>query len=244
MTDAARGESFEHRHTRTLQVIQLLKSVYPNAKIALHYHNPWELLVAVILSAQCTDVTVNKVTDKLFQKYETLADYVNVNPAEFEQDIKSTGFYHNKAKNILSSAEKIQKVFKSQVPKTMEEVLTLPGVARKTGNVVLGNAYGVVVGIAVDTHVARISQRLRLVDMNAVGGKKELNFTKKSLKILDYKKDADPGKIETELIQVIPKSDWFKFTYLVIDHGRAVCKAQKPDCGRCILTKVCPASRV
>lgn len=210
-------------------IIALLKKTYPDAKIVLRYSNSWELLVSVILSAQCTDVLVNKVTDKLFQKYTKLDDYIHADPLEFEQDIKSTGFHHNKAKNILASARLIQEKFEGKVPKTMQELVTLPGVARKTANVVLGNAYGIVEGIAVDTHVLRVSQRLRLVRV---------------AKDVDFKKDADPVKIERELMSVIPKKDWFTLTYLLIDHGRAICKSQNPNCGACVLSRLCPSSRV
>ena len=211
-------------------ILSLLKKAYPNARIVLTYGNPWELLVAVILSAQCTDLMVNKVTERLFVKYKTLDDYVNAYITEFEKDIKSTGFYHSKAKNILAAAKLVKEKFAGSVPKTMEEILTIPGVARKTANVVLGNAYNVVEGIVVDTHVLRLSQRLRLVDVDR--------------SIPDYKKDADPVKIEKQLMEYLPKDMWFKTTYLLIDHGRAVCKAQKPDCAHCVVSAHCPASRV
>lgn len=233
-----------------MKIIDILKKTYPNAKIVLNYHTPWELLVAVILSAQCTDVMVNKVTEKLFKKYRGLDDYINADIKKFEQDIKSAGFYHNKAKNILAAAKLIKEKFAGIIPKTLVQMLTLPGVARKTANVVLGNAYGVVEGIAVDTHVARLSQRLHLVDLDKIGGKKELVFKRPGLGghqrpglEVDYKKDADPNKIEQELMKIVPKQDWFKTTYLLIDHGRAVCRAQNPDCAHCVLNKLCPASR-
>lgn len=226
-------------------VISLLKKSYPDASIVLRYRNPWELLVSVILSAQCTDVMVNKVTERLFATYLTLDDYVNADLHVFEQDIRSTGFYHNKAKNILAAAKLIKEKFNGKIPTSMEEMLTIPGVARKTANVVLGNAYGVVEGIAVDTHVIRLSQRLRIVDENVIGGKKEMFFSRSdSKKILDYKKDADPVKIEKQLMKTTLKGDWFKLTYLLIDHGRAVCRAQNPDCAHCVLNRLCPASRV
>lgn len=220
---------------RVQTILNLLKKAYPNAKIVLTYRNPWELLVAVVLSAQCTDVMVNKVTQKLFTKHPTLEDYVRADIKEFEADIKSTGFYHNKAKNILAAAKLIKEKFGGKIPRTMEEMLTIPGVARKTANVVLGNAYGVVEGIAVDTHVLRLSQRLRMVDLDTIGGKKMA---------IDYKKDADPVKIEQQLMAVVPKEDWFKTTYLLIDHGRAVCRAQNPDCSHCVLKTLCPVSRM
>lgn len=204
------------------QILSTLKKAYPHAKIVLRYHSPWELLVAVMLSAQCTDVTVNKVTKQLFTKYRRLDDYTHANVSQFEQDIKSTGFYHNKAKNILAAAELIKTKFGGQVPRTMEEMLTIPGVGRKTANVVLGNAYGVVEGIAVDTHVLRLSQRLHLVNP----------------------KITDPVKVERELMASIPKKDWFILTYLLIDHGRAICRAKNPDCAACVVNKLCPSSRL
>lgn len=235
---------------RINRIIDLLKISYPNATIALRFSNPWELLVSVILSAQCTDIMVNKVTEKLFAKYKTLDDYVHADRSEFEQDIKSTGFYHAKANNILKTAKLVREKFDGVVPKTMAELLTLSGVARKTANVVLGNAYGVVEGIAVDTHVLRLSQRLRLVDLGKIGGKKALFIPQSSasgsalVPRIDYKKDADPVKIEQQLMKVVPKNDWYALTYKIINHGRAVCKAQNPDCGHCVLNKLCPSSRV
>ena len=226
------------------KIIPILNKTYPKAKIALKYSNNWELLVSVILSAQCTDKKVNEVTARLFAKYKTLEDYVCVDIIKFEQDIKSTGFYHAKAKNILTTAKLIQDKFKGIIPKTMAEMLTLAGVARKTANVVLGNAYCVVEGIAVDTHVNRISQRLRLVDLGKIGGKKKMSFKKDGKEVLEYVKDADSNRIEQELMKVIPREDWFRFTYTIIDHGRAICKAQNPNCHICPLNKLCPASRI
>jgi endonuclease-3 len=224
-------------------IIAILKKTYPTAKIVLTYGNPWELLVSVILSAQCTDITVNKVTERLFAKYKRLDDYIRADIHEFEDDIKSTGFYRNKAKNILASAKIIKEKFNGTVPRTMEEILTLPGVARKTANVVLGNAYGIVEGIAVDTHVHRLSQRLRLVDMMKIGGRKLVVFERDGKPVIDYTRDADPVKIENELMSVIPKKEWFAITYLLIDHGRAICKAQNPNCQECPLGRLCPAVR-
>lgn len=225
-------------------ILSTLKKAYPHARIILRYSTLWELLVAVMLSAQCTDVTVNKVTQKLFAKYKTLGAYVHAEPTVFEQDIKSTGFYHNKAKNVLAAAKLIQSKFKGSIPKTMEEMLTIPGVARKTANVVLGNAYGVVAGIAVDTHVSRLAQRLRLVDLTKIGGKKLMIFERDRKVFIDYTKDADPVKIEKELMAIIPKKDWFGLTYLLIDHGRAVCRAQNPNCAGCVVNSLCPSSRL
>ena len=199
-------------------LLTLLKDHYPNAKIALKFTNNWELLVAVILSAQCTDVMVNKVIEKLFKKYQSIEDYANADIRKFEQDIKSTGFYHNKAKNIKAAANLILEKYNDQVPKTMDEILTLPGVARKTANIVLGNAYGIVEGIAVDTHVRRVSQRLGLTE------------------------NEDPNKIEQDLMKLFDKKDWFKLTYLLIDHGRAICQAKKPKCDECFLNNICPSA--
>jgi len=201
---------------------KILKTQYPNAHIMLSFSTPWELLVAVILSAQCTDKQVNIVTKTLFSKYKTLTDYTNANIKEFEQDIRSTGFYHNKAKHIITAAQRIQEKFDGAVPHTMDEILTLPGVARKTANVVLSNAYNVIAGIAVDTHVMRLSERLQLVSQRAYG---------------------NPVKIEQELMDIIPKSEWGNITYRLIDHGRAICNAKKPRCGICPLQKICPSAQ-
>jgi endonuclease-3 len=232
---------------RTKKIFSILSHTYPDAKIALSYKSPWELLVAVILSAQCTDIQVNRVTEKLFKKYPTFDSYLQANVKIFEQDIRSTGFFHNKAKNILNAALVIQKIFKGEVPKTMNDLLTLPGVARKTANVVLGNAFGVVEGIAVDTHVIRLSQRLRLVPIEKIGGRKAFLVKKSTTRpsnntTIDYYKDASPVKIESELMKVIPKKHWFSLTYRLIDHGRAVCKAMRPRCDQCPLSGYCPAN--
>jgi endonuclease-3 len=233
----------QNKHRRE-KVLEILEKTYPKATIALNYTNSLELLIAVILSAQCTDVMVNKVTEKLFKKYKTLADYCNADIKEFEQDIKSTGFYHAKAKNILETVKIIKEKFNGEVPKTMEDLTTLKGVARKTANIVLGNAYKIVVGIPVDTHVGRLSQRLRLVDMSKIGGKKEFTFKKNGKDSLDFKKDADPVKIEKDLMGWVSKSKWLRISYELIDHGRAICKAQNPKCEMCPLSSVCPTSRV
>lgn len=190
-----------------------LKRLFPDAKIALHYSNNWELLVAVELSAQCTDKMVNIVTEKLFKKYKTLDDYLRADKSEFEQDIRSTGFYRNKTKNILAAAKMVKEKYKGKLPRTMEEMLKIPGVARKTANVVLGNAYGVVEGIAVDTHVRRLSRLLGLT------------------------KENDPVKIERDLMQIFPKSEWFGITYRLIDYGRKYCPARPHDHKNCPLVK-------
>lgn len=226
------------------KILKILKSSYPTATIALNFSNPLELLISVILSAQCTDKIVNIVTAKLFQKYKTLDDYLQADLSEFETDIKSTGFYHNKAKNILETVKIIHEKFRGKIPRTMEELITLKGVARKTANIVLGNAYNVVVGIPVDTHVSRISQRLRLVDLEKIGGKREFTFKKKGKDVIDFKKDVDANKIEKELMNLIPHEDWIRISYEIIDHGRAICKAQNPKCDVCPLSNLCLASRV
>lgn len=203
---------------RALEIIRRLKEEYPDAKIALKYANNFELLVAVILSAQCTDKKVNEVTQTLFKKYRTIQDFAKAPLEELEQDIRQTGFFRNKAKNIKASANMVLERFNGEIPSTMEEMLLLPGVARKTANVVLGNAYGIFEGIAVDTHVKRLSGRLGL------------------------SKNATPEKIETDLMKIIPREEWFNSTYLLIEHGRAVCDAKKPRCDICVLNDVCPSA--
>jgi endonuclease-3 len=204
------------RKLRARKIIAALKKLFPKAGIALNYRNNWELLVAVELSAQCTDKKVNEVTKGLFRKYRTLDDYVKAKPSEFEQDIRATGFYHNKAKNILAAAKIIKEKFHGKIPRTMEEILTIPGVARKTANVVLGNAYGVVEGIAVDTHVRRLAMKLGLTDHD------------------------DPVKIERDLMELFPKKDWFLLTYQLIEYGRHICPARPHDCVDHPLTKIYP----
>lgn len=203
---------------RAIEINRRLKKAYPKAKIMLRFSSPWELLVAVILSAQCTDKKVNEVTAALFKRYQTLEDYVSAKPKEFERMIHSTGFYRAKTKSILTTAQLIKEKFNGKIPRTMAEMLTLRGVARKTANVVLGNVYRVVEGIAVDTHVRRLAQRLGLSASD------------------------NPGKIEQDLISLIPKKDWFKITYLLIDHGRAVCTAKDPRCDLCPLKDICPST--
>ena len=203
---------------RALKVMELLEKEHADAKIALHYKNPLELLVATILSAQATDEQINAITPKLFQKYKTAKDYANTDLSELEQDIKSSGFYHNKAKNLKNSAKLLVEKYNSQVPKTMEELVELPGVARKTANIVLTNAYGVIAGVAVDTHVRRLVQRLGLSENN------------------------DPNKIEKDLMSIVPKDKWMRITDLLIFHGRRVCTAKKPKCAECVLNKICPSA--
>lgn len=199
---------------RTALILKNLKKLFPQAHIALKYGNNWELLVAVQLSAQCTDKKVNEVTDKLFKKYRTFNDYVEADPQEFERDIHATGFFRQKTKNILAAARIIKEKYKEKVPRTMEEMLKLPGVARKTANVVLGNAYGVVEGIAVDTHVKRLAR------------------------LLGFTRHADPVKIEKDLMVQIPREEWFDFTYRLIDYGRKYCVARPHKHEDCPLTKI------
>lgn len=200
------------------RIYQLLLLNYPSAKIILNYSNFWELLAAVILSAQCTDKMVNKITAKLFLKYPKIEDYVKADLVEFETDIKQAGFYRHKAKNILSSAKIISERWSGEVPAEMKALLTLPGIARKSANVILGNAYHKIEGIAVDTHVLRLSQRL------------------------GFSSNKNPVKVERDLMQLFPQKYWFKLTYLLIDHGRALCKAPKPLCAGCFLNKLCPSA--
>jgi endonuclease-3 len=211
-------ETYLEPKARALKIIELLEKEHPDAKIALHYSNPLELLVATMLSAQSTDERVNIVTKTLFKKYTKPEDYANADLKELEQDIRSTGFYHNKAKNLKNSASLLVEKYNSQVPKTMEELVELPGVARKTANIVLTNAYGVVSGVAVDTHVRRLAQRLGLTE------------------------NDDPNKIETDLMDIVPKEKWMRITDLLIFHGRRVCTAKKPNCAGCVLNKICPSA--
>jgi endonuclease-3 len=200
------------------EIIKRLSAAYPDAKIVLKFSNPMELLVATILSAQCTDEVVNRITVPLFKKYRSVGDFASADIAVFEQDIKSAGFYHNKAKNIIAAANLIIEKFDGKIPSSMAELLTLPGVARKTANIVLYNAYGITDGIAVDTHVGRLSQKLGL------------------------SKNSDPVKIEKDLMQIIPRQIWGSFSYLLIEHGRAVCIARKPKCKICTLNDICPSA--
>lgn len=204
--------------SKALKIIELLEKEYPKAKISLNQTNPLELLVATMLSAQCTDERVNMVTKILFNKYRKPEDYAEASLTELEQDIKSTGFYHNKAKNIKKACQMLVEKFNSRVPKTMEEMLELPGVARKTANIVLSNAYGVVEGIAVDTHVRRTSRRLGLTE------------------------NENADKIEEDLMRIVTKDKWMRITDLLISLGRNVCAAKKPKCETCTLNKICPSA--
>jgi endonuclease-3 len=201
---------------RTGEIIKRLKKEYPDAHCALNHTNAFELLIATILSAQCTDVRVNIVTADLFRKYRSPHDYLKVKQEELEKDIHSTGFFRSKAKNIQAACEKIVDVFGGEVPRKMEEILTLAGVGRKTASVVLGNAFGIASGVVVDTHVSRLSQRLGLTA------------------------NKTPEKIEKDLQELVPKKDWIMFPHWLITHGRQICIARKPKCGECILNDICP----
>ena len=201
------------------EILERLKRKY-KPRTALRYKNPLEILIATILSAQCTDKRVNLVTKEIFKKYKTAEDYANADPEEFQQDIRSTGFYRNKAKNIINCCKILVERFDSEVPKTMEELITLSGVARKTANIVLQVGYGIVEGIAVDTHVTRLSQLLGLT------------------------KNKDPVKIEQNLMQFTPKKDWMNLSHLLIMHGRETCIARRPKCNECILNDLCPSARL
>jgi endonuclease-3 len=202
---------------RVKKIWPILKKTYPEAKIALNFRDPLELLVATILSAQCTDARVNIVTKELFKKYKSPKDWAKTDLAQIESDIKSTGFFRNKAKNIKAACSKINEQYKGKVPDTMEQLLTLPGVGRKTANCVLGDAFGIP-GITCDTHVIRLSRRLGLSE------------------------NSDPVKLEFDLAEIVPEKDWTLFSHLLISHGRNICKARKPDCPNCPIAKYCPSA--
>ncbi|MEE8401997.1 MAG: endonuclease III [Candidatus Hydrothermarchaeaceae archaeon] len=202
---------------RATEIIRLLGQKYPDAGVALLHKNPFELLIATILSAQSTDVQINKITKVLFKKYQSPIDFARAPLEEIEIDIKSSGFYKNKAKNIQKTCEILANVYDSKVPRTMAELITLPGVARKTANIVLSGGFGTIDGIPVDTHVKRLSQRLGL------------------------SKNTDPNKIEKDLMKIVPKVDWFNISNLLIFHGRAVCNARRPRHENCILYDLCPS---
>lgn len=208
----------EELKTRVRSVIRRLKRAYPDARCSLNHSNPFELLVATILSAQCTDERVNIVTADLFRKYRKPEDYLKVSPRELEKDIQSTGFFRNKTKSIQGTSKMLTEQYGGVVPKTMDELLELPGVARKTANVVLGNAFEIKAGVVVDTHVTRLSHRL------------------------DFTQQKTAEKIEQDLIQIVPKKDWVIFPHLMIAHGRKICKARGPLCAECPVEKLCPSS--
>jgi endonuclease III len=202
---------------RTAEIIRRLRKTYPDAHCALTHSSAFELLIATILSAQCTDVRVNIVTADLFRKYRGPQDFLDVSQEELERDIRSTGFFRNKARNIQAACRRILEVYGGEVPRKMEEILTLGGVARKTANVVLGNAFGIASGVVVDTHVSRLSQRLGLTE------------------------NTTPEKIEKDLAGLVPKRHWVMFPHWLIYHGRQVCVARKPRCPECVLADICPS---
>lgn len=210
---AARGRGTDPKRVRA--ILSNLDEAYPEAKCALRYENPFQLMVATILSAQCTDTRVNLVTPELFRKYPTPKHLAYANPAELEEEIRTTGFFRNKTKSLIGAGRKLVEEFGGKVPQTMEELLTLPGVARKTANVVLGTGYQVAVGVVVDTHVQRVTKRL------------------------DLTKNTDPKKIERDLMNVIPQDRWILFSHQIIWHGRRVCQARKPRCVECHLERLC-----
>lgn len=205
------------RKKRAAEVIRRLKKAYPDAHCALNHVNSFQLLIATILSAQCTDERVNIVTATLFRKYRGPQDFVDVSQSELENDIRPTGFFRNKAKNIRAACRRLIEVYGGEIPQTMEEILTLPGVARKTANVVLGNAFNIASGVVVDTHVARLSGRLGLTEAKT------------------------PEKIERDLVDLVPKKHWIMFPHWMIFHGRRICNARKPKCRECVLADICPS---
>jgi endonuclease-3 len=214
------SEAFDAKKKRAQTIFRRLEKLYPDTHTALNFTNPFELLVATVLSAQSTDKMVNIITEKLFKKYRSPQDYLKTKPGELEQDVKASGFFNQKAKSIRGLSQKLVEDFGGEVPGTMPELLTLPGVARKTANVVLGNAFGKNEGIAVDTHVHRLSWRLGLSDHD------------------------DPNKVEQDLMKLLARAKWFKVSHLLIDHGRNVCFARNPNCAECVVNELCPAARV
>lgn len=219
MTPARRERpSLKNAPQRIRPIISRLRRRYPDARCALDHRDPLQLLVATILSAQCTDERVNIVTKDLFQKYRAAADYADANPEVFEQEIKSTGFFRNKTKSVLGMARALLERHGGRVPDTMEQLTALPGVGRKTANVVLGTAFGINAGVVVDTHVGRLANRLKL------------------------SKHADPVKIERDLMRLVPQQDWTDFSHLLIHHGRQICVARKPRCEICPINDLCPTA--
>lgn len=218
MTTRKARETTEELKKRTRDIIRKLKRAYPGAKCSLNHNTPFELLIATILSAQCTDERVNLVTADLFRKYRQPEDYLKVSPRELEKDIQSTGFFRNKTKSIQGTAKLLTEQYAGEVPHTMDQLLELPGVARKTANVVLGNAFHIASGVVVDTHVTRLSHRL------------------------DLTQEKTAEKIEQALIPIVPKRDWVIFSHLLIYHGRNTCRARNPNCAECVIEKLCPSS--
>jgi len=213
----AKPKNAAGRAARIKKILVILDKMYPGVTCALHHSSAWELLVATILSAQCTDKRVNMVTPGLFKKYPTIRDFANVSQDELAQDIKSTGFFNNKARSVIGAAKKILGDFGGEIPQDIDQLLTVPGAARKTANVVLGTAFGIASGVVVDTHVQRISHRL------------------------DLTKETEPVKIEKDLMKIIPKERWILFSHQIIHHGRALCVARNPKCAECMLNQLCYA---
>ena len=218
MAESGAGDlsSVKDRHGRARTIVRRLAKAYPNARCTLNYRSPLELLVATVLSAQCTDARVNLVTRELFRKYRTAADYATARREELEADIKSTGFYRNKAKSLQSCCRELVDRFGGRVPGRMEDLVGLAGIGRKTANVILGNAFGQATGVVVDTHVGRLAQRMGL------------------------SRQKEPAKIERDLMELVPRKEWVSFSHRMISHGREVCRARKPVCERCALNDVCP----
>ena len=203
---------------RVIKIVRILRKSYPRLRTALYYKTPFQIMIATILSAQCTDERVNKITPGLFEKYKTVNDFAKAKQSVLEKEIHSAGFYRNKAKNIIAASKKIIKEFKGKVPDNMEGLISLAGVARKTANIVLSSGFKKAEGIAVDTHVKRLSGRLALSN------------------------ERDPNKIEQDLLKIVPKKDWLDLNYMLVDHGRAICNARKPLCGECVVSKLCPSA--
>jgi len=208
----------QSQQERVEEIVKILRQNYPESRTTLKFKTPLQILVATILSAQCTDEKVNQITANLFKKYKTAADFAKANRKDFEEEIRSTGFFRNKARNIRNACQKIESDFSGNIPDNMNDLVSLPGVARKTANIVLSTAFQKAEGIAVDTHVRRLSWRLGL------------------------SKEKDPVKIEKDLMAIVPKSDWLDFNYMLLNHGRKVCQARKPDCAHCVLYKLCPSA--
>jgi endonuclease-3 len=213
-------ENADQRRDRALEVLRRLRAEYPEARTALHHRNAYELLVATILSAQCTDERVNQVTPALFARYPAPIDLAGARPDELQEMIRSTGFFRNKTKSLLGMSNAVVDRFGGRIPNSMEDLVTLPGVGRKTANVVLGNAFGKDEGVVVDTHVARLSQRLK------------------------FTKQREPLRIEPDLMKLFPRTDWTELAHVLIFHGRAVCRAPRPRCEACVVSDLCPSSRV
>jgi endonuclease-3 len=217
VTKPARPRTAAERHARLARILETLDRMFPDATCALHHTNAWELLVATILSAQCTDERVNKVTPGLFAKYPTIEDFAHAPHAELARDVHSTGFFNNKAKSIIGAAQTVLRDYGGEIPRTIDELLKVPGAARKTANVVLGTAFGIASGVVVDTHVQRISRRL------------------------DLTKQTDPVKIEKDLMKALPPDRWIRFSHQIILHGRSLCTARNPKCAQCPLDPLCYA---